>query len=55
MKDSGLKIVYHMMPNLPGSNYDKDLKAFKSIFEDDYFKPDALKIYPTLVVENVDI
>jgi elongator complex protein 3 len=49
-KDSGLKIVYHMMPGLPGSNPQKDLTAFKRIFTDSSFKPDMIKIYPCLAV-----
>jgi elongator complex protein 3 len=52
MKDAGLKIVYHMMPGLPGSNRKKDLQAFKSIFSDPRFKPDMLKIYPCLVLKS---
>ena len=28
-KDAGLKIVYHMMPGLPGSTREKDIAAFK--------------------------
>jgi len=52
MKDSGLKIVYHMMPGLPGSNQKKDLSIFKKIFSDSRFKPDMIKIYPCLVIKN---
>ncbi len=52
LKDAGLKINYHMMPGLPGSNFERDLKAFQIIFEDSRFKPDMLKIYPTLVTED---
>jgi elongator complex protein 3 len=52
MKDSGLKICYHMMPGLPGSNLERDLEGFKTIFNDSQFKPDMLKIYPTLVVKG---
>ncbi len=52
MKDAGLKICYHMMPGLPGSNYERDLEGFKTIFNDPRFKPDMLKIYPTLVVKG---
>ncbi|MGQ9780765.1 MAG: tRNA uridine(34) 5-carboxymethylaminomethyl modification radical SAM/GNAT enzyme Elp3 [Nitrososphaeria archaeon] len=51
-KDSGLKIVAHMMPGLPGSTPEDDVEAFKTLFEDSRFMPDMLKIYPTLVVEN---
>ena len=52
LKDSALKICYHMMPGLPGSSLDRDLDGFKTIFEDPRFKPDMLKIYPTLVVRG---
>jgi elongator complex protein 3 len=49
-KDSGLKIVYHMMPGMPGSNQQKDLAAFKLIFTESDFKPDMIKIYPCLAI-----
>jgi elongator complex protein 3 len=49
-KDSGLKIVYHLMPGMPGSNPEKDLAAFKRIFTDAAFKPDMIKIYPCLTI-----
>jgi elongator complex protein 3 len=49
-KDSGLKIVYHLMPGMPGSNPTKDLEAFKQVFTDPAFKPDMIKIYPCLVI-----
>ncbi|HSQ48932.1 MAG TPA: tRNA uridine(34) 5-carboxymethylaminomethyl modification radical SAM/GNAT enzyme Elp3, partial [Candidatus Deferrimicrobiaceae bacterium] len=49
-KDSGLKIVYHMMPGMPGSNQKKDLAAFNRIFTDPDFKPDMIKIYPCLAI-----
>jgi elongator complex protein 3 len=49
-KDAGLKIVYHLMPGMPGSNPKKDLAVFKRVFTDSAFKPDMLKIYPCLVI-----
>jgi elongator complex protein 3 len=49
-KDAGLKIVYHMMPGMPGSNPQKDLAAFDRIFTDSAFKPDMIKIYPCLAI-----
>jgi elongator complex protein 3 len=49
-KDAGLKIVYHMMPGMPGSNPQKDLASFKRIFRDSDFKPDMIKIYPCLAI-----
>jgi len=54
-KESGLKVCYHMMPGLPGSNFKKDLKSFKTIFENPDFKPDMLKIYPTLVIKGTEL
>lgn len=54
-KDSGLAIVYHMMPGLPGSNPEKDMKAFEEIFDNPKFRPDMLKIYPCLVTEETKI
>ncbi len=34
LKDSGLKVVYHVMPGLPGSNFERDVEGFKTIFSD---------------------
>lgn len=51
-KDAGFKVCYHIMPGLPYSTKENDLEKFKLIFEDEKFRPDMLKIYPTLVVEN---
>ena len=55
MKDAGLKMVYHMMPGLPGSDFKQDLKAFKAIFSDPRFKPDMIKIYPCLVIKGTKV
>jgi elongator complex protein 3 len=52
LKDAGLKVAYHMMPGLPGSNPKRDLNAFKTIFKDPSFKPDMIKIYPCLVLKG---
>ena len=54
-KDAGLKIAYHMMPGLPGSSLEKDLSSFKMMVEDERFRPDMLKIYPTLVVKGTEL
>jgi len=55
VKDSGFSVIYHMMLGLPGSNLQKDLKSFETIFKDEDFKPDAIKIYPTLVMPNTKL
>ncbi len=52
LRDSGLKVCYHIMPGLPGSNIEMDLHMFHQMFSDPRFRPDMLKIYPTLVVKN---
>jgi elongator complex protein 3 len=54
-KDAGLKIVYHMMPGMPGSDLSQDLNAFKRVFTKPSFKPDMLKIYPCLVIEGTKV
>ncbi|MBS1266578.1 MAG: hypothetical protein MAG795_00545 [Candidatus Woesearchaeota archaeon] len=54
-KDSLLKVGYHMMPGLPLSDPDKDLEMLKRIFSDSDFKPDALKIYPCMVMPGTKL
>ena len=51
-KDSGYKIVAHMMPGLPTITPKEDINDFKKLFNDSNFNPDMLKIYPSLVLEN---
>jgi len=52
LKDSGFKVLYHLMLNLPGSNPELDLKNFKIVFSDERFKPDWIKIYPVVVAKG---
>ncbi len=54
LKDSGLKVVYHLMPGLPGSCFERDLEGFKKVFTDSEFKPDMIKIYPCLVLKGTE-
>ncbi|MGH9923235.1 MAG: tRNA uridine(34) 5-carboxymethylaminomethyl modification radical SAM/GNAT enzyme Elp3, partial [Nitrososphaerales archaeon] len=37
------------------SNPEQDIEDFRKLFYDERFKPDMLKIYPTLVVENTGL
>jgi len=55
MKDAGLKVTYHLMPGLPGSNPQKDLKMLEEIFTNPKYKPDNLKFYPTSVVKYSEL
>ena len=54
-KDAGLKVVAHMMPGLPSSDFAKDLNSFRLLFEDERFCPDMVKIYPCLVMEGTEL
>ena len=51
-KDAGYKIVAHMMPGLPTVTPAEDISDFAKLFSDEKLKPDMLKIYPSLVIEN---
>ena len=55
LRDSAFKVGYHIMPGLPGSDFKKDLKMFRTLFENPNFRPDYLKIYPTLVVKGTEL
>ncbi len=54
-KDCGFKICYHMMPNLPLSDFNSDIESFEIIFNDSRFKPDMIKIYPTLTIKGTKL
>jgi len=54
-KDSGYKIVAHMMPGLPTMTPNEDVNDFKKLFNDSNLKPDMLKIYPSLVLKNTPL
>jgi elongator complex protein 3 len=50
LRDAGLKVGFHMMPGQPGMSREMCLEDFRRIFERPEYRPDYLKIYPTLVV-----
>ncbi len=55
LRDYGFKVYYHWMPGLPGSTPQKDLEMSRTLFADDRFKPDGLKLYPTMVVQGTEL
>ena len=55
LRNAGFKIGYHIMPGLPKSNPEKDLKLFKLLWSSPDYKPDQLKIYPTTVMKNTGL
>jgi len=55
LRDAGLKVGFHVMPNMPGSSIEKDRALFREIFSNPDFLPDFVKVYPTLVTPGSEI
>ncbi len=55
LKRYGFKVHYHWMPGLPGSTPEHDLEMSRQLFDDPRFRPDGLKIYPTMVVSGTEL
>jgi elongator complex protein 3 len=55
LKEAGFKVGYHMMPNLPGSDLEKDFQMLIELFNNPDFQPDQLKIYPCVAVKGSDL
>jgi elongator complex protein 3 len=55
LRENGFKVHYHWMPGLPGSTPEKDLELSKLLFSDSRFRPDGLKLYPTMVVQGTEL
>ncbi|HJJ54851.1 MAG TPA: tRNA uridine(34) 5-carboxymethylaminomethyl modification radical SAM/GNAT enzyme Elp3, partial [Methanocorpusculum sp.] len=55
LRDAGIKVGFHVMPNLYGSTIERDRKMFDNLFADSRFCPDFLKIYPTLVTPGAEL
>lgn len=54
-KDAGFKVVSHMMPDLPNVDIERDMEQFIEFFENPAFRPDGLKLYPTLVIRGTGL
>ena len=55
LREHGFKVHYHWMPGLPGSTPEEDLELSQKLFSDDSFRPDGLKLYPTMVVVGTEL
>ncbi len=55
LKEHGLKVYYHWMPGLPGSTSGHDFELSQKLFSDDNFRPDGIKLYPTLVIAGTEL
>ena len=54
MKQAGLKVVVHLMPDLPGSTPEQDKWMFDEAINNPDLQFDDIKIYPTAVVKTFD-
>lgn len=54
-RDAGLKVGYHMMPGFPFVTADEEKAQYRRLFDDPAFRPDMLKLYPTLVMEGTGL
>jgi elongator complex protein 3 len=54
-RDAGLKICYHLMPNLPSGSPEKDIEMAKLMFADPRFGPDYLKVYPAMTIKGTEM
>ncbi|MBI4283295.1 MAG: tRNA uridine(34) 5-carboxymethylaminomethyl modification radical SAM/GNAT enzyme Elp3 [Chloroflexi bacterium] len=55
LREHGFKVHYHWMPGLPGSTPEHDLELSRQLFSDSRFRPDGLKLYPTMVVAGTEL
>jgi len=55
LRQYGLKVYYHWMPGLPGSTPEHDLELSRRLFDDESFRPDGIKLYPTLVIAGTEL
>ncbi len=55
LKDLGFKISAHYMPGLPLTNKKRDLQGMKELFSNENYKPDMLKLYPTMVSKGTPL
>ena len=54
LKQVGLKVVVHLMPDLPGSSPIMDIWMFKQAINNPDLQFDDVKIYPTAVCKSAD-
>ncbi len=52
---AGFKIHGHWMPNLLGATPESDLEDYGRLWPDPAIRPDELKIYPCMLVENAEL
>ena len=54
LKDSGLKIISHLMPDLPDATEENDMEMFNQILNNSDLLCDEFKIYPCVVPKTIE-
>jgi histone acetyltransferase (RNA polymerase elongator complex component) len=55
LKDLGFKILTHYMPGLPATTKKMDLDGFQYVFDSPDYRPDMMKLYPTMVMPGTKL
>ena len=55
LRDAAFKVGFHMMPGQPGMTAEMCREDFRELFANPDWRPDYLKIYPTLVVRGTRV
>jgi len=55
LKDAWFKVVAHLMPNLLWSTPDMDRESCREVFDNQDYRPDEIKIYPTMVMPHSEL
>ena len=55
LKDNGFKVDIHLMPDLPSSTPEEDLRMFEEVLYDPDLQADQWKAYPTSVLDDTKI
>lgn len=55
LKDAGMKVGLHLMPNLPLSSPKRDIDMMRTVFESGDYCPDQIKIYPCSVLPRTKL
>jgi elongator complex protein 3 len=59
LREAGFKITAHWMPGLTGMygkvDIKKEVENFEELFKNPDYRPDELKIYPTLVIQGTEL
>lgn len=55
LRMAGFKIHAHWMPNLYGSDPERDKEDYRLMFDDADFRPDELKVYPCSLIESAEL